>query len=41
MRDRSGKRGLEWMEAAVARSGRFGGGVEWVGGRWRPDQPMH
>ena len=23
---------------AVARSGGFGGGVEWVGDRWRPDR---
>ena len=23
---------------AAARSGGFEGGVEWVGGRWRPDQ---
>lgn len=29
--DRSG-----WRMAA--RSGGFGGGVEWAGGRWRPDQ---
>ena len=26
------------MEAVVARSGGFGGGVEWVGGWWRPDR---
>ena len=38
-RDRSGQRGLEWMEATTIRSGGFGGGVEWVGGRWWPDQP--
>ena len=25
------------MEAAAARSGGFGGGVEWASGRWRPD----
>ena len=27
-----GKKGSEWMEAAAARLGGFGGGVEWVGG---------
>ena len=26
------------MEAAMARSGGFRGGVEWAGGRWWPDQ---
>ena len=26
------------MEAATVRSGGFGGGVEWAGGRWRPDR---
>ena len=31
-RDRSGWR------TVVARSGGFGGGVEWAGGRWRPDR---
>ena len=31
-RDRSRKRGLEWMEAAAARLSGFGGGVEWAGG---------
>nr|POE45269.1 hypothetical protein CFP56_43031 [Quercus suber] len=25
------------MEAAATRSGGFGGGVEWAGGRWQPD----
>ena len=30
-RDRSGKRGLEWMEATAIRSGGFRGGVEWSG----------
>ena len=31
-RDRSGKRGLEWMEVTTIRSGGFGGGVvEWSG----------
>ena len=29
------------MEAAAARLGGFGGGVEWAGGRWRPDRPVH
>ena len=28
------------MDAAVARSGGFGGGVEWTGSRWRPDRPV-
>ena len=31
-----GKRGSKWMEAAAAKSGGFGGGVAWAGGRWRP-----
>ena len=35
---RSKKRDSEWMEAAAVRSGAFGGGVEWVGGRWQPDR---
>ena len=26
------------MEAAAVRSGGFGGGVEWAGGRWRPNR---
>ena len=26
------------MEAAVVRSGGFGGGMEWAGGQWRPDR---
>ena len=26
------------MEAAAIRSSGFGGGVEWAGGRWRPDR---
>ena len=26
------------MEATAVRSGGFGGGVEWAGGRWRLDQ---
>ena len=29
------------MEVAMARSGGFRGGVEWAGGRWRPNWPMH
>ena len=33
-----GKRELEWMEVAAIRSGGFGGGMEWAGGRWRPDR---
>ena len=33
-----GKRESEWMEAVAVRSGGFGGGVEWAGGRWRLDQ---
>ena len=43
-----GKRGSEWMEAAAARSGGFGGGVglvvrvgqisDWW---WRPNRPVH
>ena len=28
------------MEAVVAKLGGFGGGVEWAGGRWRPDRPV-
>ena len=28
------------MEAATGRSSGFGGGVEWAGSRWRPDQPV-
>ena len=31
-REIEGKRESEWMEAAVVRSGGFGGGVEWAGG---------
>ena len=26
------------MEVAAVRSGGFGGGVEWAGGRWQPDR---
>ena len=32
-----GKRESKWMEVAAVRSSGFGGGVEWAGGRWRPD----
>ncbi|KAK9988203.1 hypothetical protein SO802_028442 [Lithocarpus litseifolius] len=28
------------MKAAAVRSGGFEGGVEWAGGRWRPDRPV-
>ena len=28
------------MDAAVARSGGFGGGVEWAGGQWRADRRL-
>ena len=39
-RDRSGKRGSKWMEAAATRLGGFGGGVEWASSRWWPDRPV-
>ena len=32
------KRDSEWMEAAAVKSGGFEGGVEWPGGRWRPER---
>ena len=28
------------MEVMAARSGGFGGGVEWAGGRWRLDRQL-